>query len=585
MKVKEIGKWLLTILIGISALDAKSPVFIDILDVNGKKTEKIQLGLPFFIDVEVVSDEHTSNPKLETDSAIVTKLQGSRSSVYSVNGTRRVTKNYRYAAQANQEGVFSVGPAMVVVGGNEEQSEIKNITVQINANGRDSVDHQTEAYVEISTDSSTAYRGQELVFYLRLYMQGDDVHIEGIQEPTFAQCTAGPLEGPVSGEETINGIVYKYLEWKSKFYAHEAGTLVIPAIAANVTVQSDRSRGVGHSLDFLGMVGSILGTRLEHKQLFSNTLKLEILDLPAYSKKVDALGVFSSFTAKSNLDTAQEGEGVVFTLELVGQGNFSMIQHPALNLPEGLQYYDSNTAINQLGAGICKKDFEYIIQGVKPGTYTIPSQECTYFDKNKGIYKTLTTKATQLVIIAAKNEASIKDNSSIVQDTASNASVSVLNEIGSIEENSWQDSASKSLSFKNFLLLLGIILLAVFGFFIKRLFDAYLESSAPYRFYTMAFSDARKKLTHIEKYNEPQKLYGLWIELFALRLKLPTNVITQDRIQLALKNLHFEQSLLDEWNKFFTAIIAISYSNDAPVLHKDLYQQTAEWLDRLEGKL
>ena len=216
MKVREIGKLLL--LLVVVTVYGSSPISLEILDENGKRTSEIQLGMPFFVDIEIVSEEHTSHPKLESSSQIVTNLQGSRSSVYSINGQRTVSKNYRYLAQANDEGVFTIGPAIVMVGGKQEVSNTKEVVVKMNTSTRDAVTSDTQAYIEISTDNKTVYKGQEVIFFLRLYMQNNDVHIEAIQEPVFTGCTAAPLEGPSEGRETINGVEYKYLESYLKDY-------------------------------------------------------------------------------------------------------------------------------------------------------------------------------------------------------------------------------------------------------------------------------------------------------------------------------------------------------------------------------
>ncbi len=582
MKVKEIGKWLLLVCAHIS-LYAYSPVSIEIFDENGRKTEKIKLGIPFFVDVEIVSEEHTSHPKLESDYAIVTNLQGSRSSIYTINGHRTVSKSYRYTAQAHEEGNFIIGPAIVMIGGKQEVSETKNIVVEMNSSTRDEAMNEASVYVEISTDKNQIYKGEEVTFFLRIYMQTDDIHIEAIQEPKFAGCTAQSLEGPVTGKEIVNGISYKYLEWKTKFYAHNSGSLIIPAVCANVVIEQDRGYGANDTLDFLGMVGSILGTRSEHLQLFSNALKLNVLDLPVIDKKVTALGSFSSFTSKSNLEKSKVGEGVVFTLELVGQGNFTMIEHPSLQLPDGLQYYDSNANIHPLGAGILKKDFEYIVQGVNPGTYVIPSQEFIYFDKNKGVYKSLFSKPIELIItpsdITPQSSTDLNNHDGDIKND------SFFSEIGDLEINAWRDDSFRGLSLRNFLFLLLSLLLIMVLMVVKFFYSFYSQKNAPYKSYTNAFLNAQKKLKIIESKNDYQKLRELWLELFAARFKLPVNAITQDRIERGLLQIDADCELIKEWKSFFTIIMAMSYSKEEVINSQKLYEQTRDWLKRLDGKL
>ena len=138
------------------------------------------------------------------------------------------------------------------------------------------------------------------------------------------------------------------------------------------------------------------------------------------------------------------------------------------------------------------------------------------------------------------------------------------------ESNSWQDATSKALSLKNFLQLLAGIFGLILLFGIKCLYTMYSQKNMPYRSYTEAFANACKNLKLIHKQNNIQKLSLLWIELFALRLKLPMNAVTQERIQIALQNIGFEKNVIDEWNLFFTDVLAASYTKNDPLLYSHL---------------
>ena len=581
MKVKEIGNVLLLTLF-VSSLFANEMVELKVLDHNGKKSKKIALGMPFFIDVVLHSEDHSSYPKLETDISIQTKLEGASTSVYSVNGRRTASKNFRYSARANQEGVFTIGPAVLVLNGVAEKSKVEEIVVAEQV-ASDRSEHQIETRLELLTDRKTVYQGEEFTVSIRLCMTDDAVHIDGIQEPIFACCTASALEGPISGEETVKNITYKYLEWKTKVYAHDAGTLVIPSIAANITVETHRIPDARNAFDFFGMVGTILGNRIESKQLISNALKIHVINLPESDVKVSALGVFSSLTSKNNIDSALQGEGIVFTLELVGKGNFAMIQHPVLTLPDGLQYYDSNTNVHALGAGISKKDFEYIIQGTKPGNYTIPAQELVYFDKEKHTYKKLISKPIKIIILPSEKIDSLLEKE---QEYSMEQQHTAVAELDVLEEDYWNDSARNGISFYLFLSLIATFFAFLLSIFFYIWFLGYRAAHAPYVSYKKAFVEAYKQLEKLKKQKNTQGIKDLFITLFAIRLSLPKNVITQERIEQVLVKGGYDESAIQSWKEFFISLMATEYGqSNTAASDQNIFKNAFEWLQKLEGKL
>ena len=64
---------------------------------------------------------------------------------------------------------------------------------------------------------------------------------------------------------------------------------------------------------------------------------------------------------------------------------------------------------------------------------------------------------------------------------------------------------------------------------------------------------------------------------------MPNNAVTQERIQLALQQKGYDQTMIHEWNTFFMNIMAASYSDKSVLYAEDLYDQTMVWLDRLDG--
>lgn len=598
--VKKIGKISLFFICMVSSfhLFGQPSVTVIVFDKKGMPVDTVGLGAPFFIDVVTTTEDHTSLPKLVTDPSIETTFQGSSSRVYSINGTRSATKSYRYSACAYKEGTFDVGPATIMIASQEQTSEVQKLTVAAGVAIQD-VAKDSKAYVKITVDKEKVFPGEAVIFTLRVYMTDDSVHIEGIQEPIFKDCTATPLEGPIMGHEEIDGVMYNYLEWKNSFYARNPGTLVIPAVVTQVSIESKRTGDMDNAIDFFGMMSGLLGTRVERSQLVSNALKIEVASFPEFEGKDNgtkpiAFGNFSSLVAKTNVDCVAKSDAVVYTLELVGQGNFDMIPHPKLDLPHGLYYYESKSTVHSLGAGIFKKDFEYIIQGMHPDKYKIPSQQLIFLDAKKHTYKTLHTKSVLLEITDSKVVKDVAaytlDVETIKEGTRSNDMSAAGIDLGGLEENNWQDIPMHALSYTTFFWLIMLCLFGYFVCFIYYFSRYYFKKTAPSRIRKAAFKSAYQQVALLQKENNFAGLYGEWITLFAVRLRVDQSLITQDYIESVLRSLKFSQALVHEWNSFFTRVMAAYYSVDRQDhanqrLESNLFDQTRIWLRRLEDKI
>lgn len=590
-KVIRIGRYASLFLIAIfQSLPAASDIVsLAALDVRGREIKTVAVGEPFFIEVVVATESYASVPQLVTDAAIEATLQGSSTRIYTTNGVRTATKNYHYRACAHDEGTFTLGPAKIMIASQEHRSPVKQLQVTVNETAPVSADKRV--YLEISVDKKKVVPGESMVFSLRVYMADEFVHIDGINEPSFKDCTHGSLEGPIQGQVEVDGVVYKYLEWKTTFYAHKSGTLLIPAVAAQVTIETRRADQIDRSLDFFGMVNSLLGTHIEREQLISNALKIEVVPFPEHEKKVTAFGAFSSLTAKANVESAAQSEGIVYTLELVGQGNFAMISHPKLSLPDGLRYYESKSTMHALGAGISKKDFEYIIQGAEPGSYKIQSQEFVFLDAQKRTYKTLRTKPIKLTITpgasvaAAERVAELETES---ESTQASVVSGLVQDLEPLEENTWRDIPLHSLSYITFITSL-IFLAFAFGIgLIVRCALYFRRKRDPKRIRNNAFKHAYKQLDILEKEQNVRGVYPLILHVFSVRSGVLVSDITQEYLVAFLQAAHIPIERLRAWNDFLHDVMAANYSgstglHDAQIAA--LFEATRVWLHYLEDKV
>ena len=150
----------------------------------------------------------------------------------------------------------------------------------------------------------------------------------------------------------------------------------------------------------LGSFFMFMNVRADRKRVYSNAVKITVDPLPHHHRPVQAVGTFESLYAHITPPVAKEGEGMVFTLELTGNGNMHAIEIPTLELPTALKYYDSNTTIinGQNNDECAKKRFEFIVQGMECGDWQIPEQLFVYYDIERQDFVTLRTSSLSVSI-------------------------------------------------------------------------------------------------------------------------------------------------------------------------------------------
>lgn len=572
---QRIGK-LFLLLFATTLLYADPQVSVQVTDANGYETESIGVGIPFLITVEVSGETGgATSPELEVYPPIHLQSSGTSSSIRTMNGNTSVKKQYRYQSRIDNEGSYTVGPARVEKDGKEffsEKVELKVSQKQVLPESREA------AFLKIETSKQQLFVGEKVSFSLRFYYANNDVRIEGIENPVFDGFKSTKLKGPKTGKETVDGVVYRYQEWYSVLYPKELGEVVIPAVNAQVSVAMPQARGAN---DLFSFMDQMMGGRSQRQVMYSNAITLKVKPLPQNESETGAVGRFSRLTSKVNLDKATEGEGIVYTLELIGDGNFAMISHPQLHVPEGLKFYDSNTHFTSLAANTYKKDFEYVIQGIEPGTYTIESQEFTYFDTQQKAYKTLKSKPLKLTITPGNLSAV-----TVEKEEQRNIPVVLDHELeDALYVTKWRFRIPRSIGWMWFFLLALIPIVFSLGLFVRRKWREQQEKYAPHYGYKNAFKHAKKKVEQCKKSGSTIELYTICKDLFAARLKLPITEISETRIERALEQGGMTHEQIATWRSFYADITAASFASSDAVNRDHLCIVLLEWITKFERVL
>lgn len=573
---KKIGKiHILVLFIGLVGLIKAEPaITCSVLDRGGQPLTQAQVGIPFVVQVTVSDTQQRTLPTPSLKGLDQFEVQGTRSQAGTAmyNQDITVTQTYFVTLVAKAEGDYKIGPAIVEIDG--ATLSTKPINLKIGKEERFQ-EQEDATFLEMSfATQQPVYVGQLIDLKIRFYYVDPMIRLAEINQPTFENFIISQLEGPATGTAVVKDQQYRYLEWTAKVIPEQSGMLKITPTQALYAVPSRGARRFGIFDDFNRLFS---GINQQVQKAYSNALELEVLPIPEHTSAVTAVGTFLSCTAQLNNQKAGQGEATVLTLEILGSGNIEQLKHPRLVLPENLTFYESTATIKKVPQGY-KKSFEYIIQGSQPGTYTIDSQIFTFFDPSvKGFTDLKTEPLTLTIETLARRSVAV---ATPTDNTFESRQVTI------IKEGAWKKNKKSDISLPVFvvLLLLPIILYAVF--FLKKRRDEYFLKNAPELRYQNAFKQARNALSKARAGQYDVQVYHIFIELFAARLKKAPSEISEELIEVTLRNAQIKPEDLIKWRLLFAHMIEQAFSSYGTQERNDgLFNQAFYWLSQLEKLL
>lgn len=572
---KTVGKFVIIFIISLLAktgMLGAVPV-LRVLDRQGFPLKSAGFGQPFVLEVAVDGARQVEEPDIAGLDAFD---KGSTSSyMSSING--RALVRYTYELIPKKIGTFTIGPAAVEVDGIMQASSTITLKVEELSEADQSSAGRKEprVFMRLMTDVKRAYVGQKIACTLRFYYTNNDISLGNI---TASPCDYGrqtEAVGPTSGTQEIEGISYHYAEWTWDLYVHQPGEFVIPAYAADFTV-----RTAGR--DRWAAFRSFFAQQMVAKRAYSNAIQIKIDPLPDH-KKVDAVGSFSRCRAKIEPAVAKVGDAMVFSLAVTGDTDFDALKWETIqNLPAQLKAYPSKQSMEPSSphGGNETKIFEFIVQGLQEGNFTIPAQELTYFDVRKRAYSTIksTPLAVSLLPGAHHTKNDTNDTAHTPKQEEHEVSHDIDDQLALCESGPWQEKPSHSPLPWIVFVFLGALPVMPAGY--RRLY-AYgknqIFNTGSYK-KKYAFKNARKQLMTIAKERKKHLLQKLFITLIADRCMMNPSELLLDRIPILEKMSEQEQRA---WHDFSNLLAQLAFMPHAP--HDvAIFSSAQRWIDRLE---
>ncbi len=566
---KTIGKWASFFLLVFHA-SAWAEITLRMVNEEGAALEEVQAGRPFTIQAVVTNSNVQQAPTIEGLGQFTVRNQGWSYQIMNA----RTTIKHNYTVVADQPGAYTIGPAALSQNGVLQESDTLTISVGEQERTVDEVDQEAPTLLRLHLDKQRVVKGERIVARLRFYYTDPSQTLRNLVEQEGDAFRRKKARGPKHGQEMVNDIPYRYVEFDWDMYPLKTGDLVVPAFGAEYEVERERD-------NLWGGLGRFFGNRFDVKRIYSNAVSISVDDVPA-NEQLQGVGTFNSFTISAKPSVVKQGEGMVITVAVSGNADPEMVTINELqSIPPELRAYESQQLIDepkQADEHMTKR-YEYIIQGLQTGSWQIPAQQFHYFDTASRSFKTLTSAPLSVTIMpgAPRKQAEAPPGSGEGQ---------IITRV-TITDDYWRpEYRFPIVPWWLFLLLVAFPFLLWIVKKGRSSMQVRMQQTYRARRSYNAFSLAQAQLKKLNAKGKPELLYALFVELFANRWQLPISTLSQELIEQRLKAIGLSNDQQERWQQFFAQITARAFGGGS-MQERDLnlFNQAELWLQELKQSL
>lgn len=417
------GLWLWSILLWAVAVHAKPVQVTSSVDRN-----EMGVGDTFTYSIEVSSDDsvNATEPKLPPLNGfeLINTWQGVESRSSFTNGTFEVvqSRTFNYMLAVNKAGTFTLGPATVIVDGksyatqairikvlegraappqaqnppDEELEDMDDIFNQLlrrrfgnNPRGTP-VNPEDAFFIQVEVDKEKAYVGEQVTASWYLYSRGQIHDIDTLKYPSLTGFWKEEIELATRlnfQQAILNGIVYqKALLASYALFPIKAGAVKVDPYRAKCTVTVPAAFGFSRPYQFTKA---------------SRELIVQTSDVPTDQRPANFTGAVGRFQARASLaqTTVVANQPLSLKVKFEGRGNAKLIDLPRINLPSGIEIYDTKSESKFFKEGTSYKEFELVLVPRQAGQITLPPFEISAFDPATAKFYVVATEAIVLNVL------------------------------------------------------------------------------------------------------------------------------------------------------------------------------------------
>lgn len=538
------------------------------------------------------------------------------SSYQNINGQVSSSFSKTYYYQAIKEGTYTIPKMSVKIKGEKLESQEIKVTVKKaspqqnnqtqnqrqpnnspsqNQGEQGEYDWQKEVangiFIKMYTDNDKPFAGEQLNVYIKLYQRINTAGLNLVEMPNFDGFWKNEFEigDDPWQQEQVNNVWYQTkVIAKFALFPQRAGEFNITPMKLQtaVNVRSRVSTGNPFFDQFMG--------NYEQKiyDFKSNSLKITAKPLPEEGKPANFSGAVGQFKFTASLDSSNTETFKPVTLQtnLTGTGNIMMIFAPSLYLEESFEVFDPEEKeyISKRSSTINgTKKFNYTIIPNKPGEFTLPALEFSYFDTKAKVYKIIYTDSLRL---------KVKPSADYVEAKIDTTEEAIVEQIDFVEiklENDFAVTKSKGFSHsKPFTLLLATpAFLSLLLLIIKKRKDNYrpdLIAANRRKANKLALKKLKQAAVFL-KANDQKAFYNevirsLW-NYVSLKLNIAPENLSKDNIQEKLLAQNVSEETANEYIAVIESCEMALYSSIASKQMQADYDTAKELIIKLENVL
>ncbi len=553
---------------------------------QGNPVYEVYPGQKFKISVISSGLENLSGrPDVPGLSSFKTLSTSQSSNLVSINGRVTNTWRFEYFLMGEDEGEFTLGPVTTAHG----TSATCIIRVRQRSTEEEHKDFEKEyergavCQAQLALSKKEYFVGEPIPVTLQVFCWDANVELEAIQ-PNFEGFTV--QEGASNTTELEHdGKKVRVLKKEYILTSLWAGEKKIKPVNVVYNVPSD-------DFDDFGFGGSpfrgafFFGPQkmVNRAEVQSNGLQFELKNLPAADRACDGLGKFSALVLSVDKNIADVKALLNISLKVVGKGNFTQVSAPRLKLPKSMRAFpgctEGDLVKREDNSGDFEKKFTYVVQPMKPGVVTIPSQEFFYFDPEAGSYHTLRSREVTLVVEGeeetvprAQEEASAVAGPAVEQKKVQETE----------NPETWSEDGTPTRSWRIgwSLWLMLVFMLVVFGLLYERLVEwAERQRNNPKR----ALPKALRALDGL-KTKSVNALFEISINFLRMRFfDAGRQHLALEEIDAALEKTSLKAERRAEFMQFLTILAGLAFGSLKTLKTYDqLAAELKAWMEELNG--
>jgi hypothetical protein len=253
-------------------------------------------------------------------------------------------------------------------------------------------------FIQCEVDKTDVYEGEQIVVNWYIYTRGNIMSLDRLKFPDLKGFWKEIIEEVPSlnfTQEVVNGIPYKKALLASHaLFPIKPGVAVIDEykLKAQVALPTSTfgSFGFGKPYTF---------------SKSSERIKINVKPIPTEGKPADFSGAVGQFNVQVLVDGNQFPVNQPFSMRVrfEGSGNAKLIELPHLDLPKGIEIYDTKSDAKFFKNGQSFKEFDVLIIPREEGELTIPAMNFSLFDPKAAKFVTKHTEAIKVKIVANPN--------------------------------------------------------------------------------------------------------------------------------------------------------------------------------------